>query len=48
MPTDTGHFHSSNHQKRLPYQILGGKTVGDVQIDPQATEIWSEKLNMTL
>ncbi len=27
-PTDTGHFHSSNHQKKMiPYKILTGKTV---------------------
>ena len=32
---DTGHFHFCNHQKWLPYQILGGKTVKNVQIDPQ-------------
>ena len=24
-PTDTGHFHLSNHHKWLPYQILGGQ-----------------------
>ena len=24
---DTGHFNSSNHQKWLPYQILGGKSL---------------------
>ena len=28
--SDTGHFHSSNHQKWVPYQILGGKTVNNV------------------
>ncbi len=27
IPNDTGRFQSSNHQKWLPYQILGGKTV---------------------
>ena len=32
--TDTGHFHSCNHKKWLPYQILGGKIVKNVQIDP--------------
>ena len=31
-PTDTGHFHSCNHQKWLP---LGGNTVKNVIIDPQ-------------
>ena len=30
--TDAQLFHSSNHQKRLPYQILGSKTVKNVQI----------------
>ena len=35
------------HQKRLPYQIQGDKTVKNVQIDP-LTEIWSTKLNVTL
>ena len=29
------------HLKLLPYQIPGGKTVKNVQIDPQTTEIWS-------
>ncbi len=28
--TDTGHFHSCNHQKWLPYQIIGDKTVKNV------------------
>ena len=32
--TDTWHFHSCNHQKWLPKQILGGKTANSVQIDP--------------
>ncbi len=27
----------SNHQKWLPYQTLGGKTIKSVQIDPQTT-----------
>ncbi len=35
----TGHFHSCNHQKWLPYPILGGKTLNNVQIEPQTTEI---------
>ncbi len=38
---ENGHFHSSNPQKWLPYQILGGKTVNNVQI-------WSTKPNVTL
>ncbi len=32
-------FHSSNHQKWLPYQILGGKPVRDVNIDPQLKDM---------
>ncbi len=44
----TGHFHSSNHQNWLPYQILGSKAVKYVQIDLQTTEILSTKLNLTL
>jgi len=28
------------HHKWLPYQILDGKAVRNVQIDPQTTEIW--------
>ncbi len=43
--TDTGHFHSCNHQKWLPYQILGGKTVKSVQIDPQTTDLFSEAIS---
>ena len=39
-PDDTRHFHSSNHHKWLPYQILGGKTVNNVQIDQQTMDIW--------
>ncbi len=35
-------FHSSNHHKWLPYQILGGKTKKNVQIDSQTTDIWSK------
>ena len=46
--SDTGRFHSSKHQKWLSYQIIGGKTVMNVQIDPQTSEIWSTKLKMTL
>ena len=29
-----------NHKKWLPYQIVGGKTVKNVHIEPQTTEIW--------
>ena len=46
-PIDTGHFHSCNQQKGLPYQILGVETVKSVQIDPQTTKIWL-KLNATV
>ena len=47
-PTDTEIFHSCNHNKWLPYQIVGGETVKNVQIDPKTTEIWSTRLNVTL
>ena len=33
------------HQKWLPYKILGGKTVKNVQFDPQTTEIWPKELS---
>ncbi len=33
-----------NHQNWLPYQILGDKTVKNVKIDPQTTDIWSTEL----
>ncbi len=46
-PTYTGHFHSSSHQKWLPYPILGGQTVKNVQSDPQTTDIGSTKLKVT-
>ena len=36
------------HQKWLSYEILGDKTIKHVQIDPQTTDIWSKKLNLTL
>ncbi len=32
-------------KKCLPYQIPGGKTVRNVQIDPQTTEICPKKLS---
>ncbi len=44
LPTDTRHFRSYNYQKWLPYQILGGKTVKTLQIDPQTKEIWTKRL----
>ena len=37
--TTESHFLSPNHHKWLPYEILGNKTVKNVQIDPQTTEI---------
>ena len=46
--TDTGYFHSSNHLKLIPYQILGGKTKNNVKIDSQTKEIWSTKLTVML
>ena len=42
------HFHYCNHKKWLPLQIRGAKTVKNVQIDPQTTEIWPKQLNVTL
>ena len=47
MTTSTdAQFHSSNHQKRLSNQILGGKTVKHSNRST-TTEIWSTKLNVT-
>ena len=46
--TDTGLFNSSNQHKWLPYQILGGKSGKNVQIDSKTTEIWPKQLNVTL
>ena len=43
-----GVFSVKRHKKWLPYQFLGGKTVKNVQIDPETTEIWSKKLNVML
>ena len=34
--------------KWLPYQILGGKIVENVSIDPQTMEIWFTDLKVTL
>ncbi len=41
-------YPASNYHKWLPYQILGGKTVKNVDIDPQTTEIWPKELFVTL
>ncbi len=38
---DNGQFHSFNHYKGLPVQILGSNTVKNVQIYPQTKEILS-------
>ena len=38
--TEAQLFHSSNHHKWPPRRILGGKTVKNVKIGPQTTEIW--------
>ena len=46
--TVTVHFHSCNHRKWLPCQILGGKLIKNVQIDQQTTEMWPKQLNVTL
>ncbi len=35
-------------KKWFPYQILGSKTVKNVQIDPQTAEIWPKQLNVKL
>ena len=40
-------YQSSDHQKSLPYQILDGKTVVNVQIDPQTIDIWTTNLNVS-
>ena len=37
--TEAQLINSSNHHKWLPYQILGGKTVKNVPVDPKTTEI---------
>ena len=46
--TEAQIFHSSSHHKRLPDQILGDKTVKNIQIDQQTTEIWPKELFVTL
>ncbi len=42
-PPDIRHFHSCNRYKWVSYQILGGKTVKNVHIYQQTTEIWFKK-----
>ena len=44
----TRHFHSSHHHKWLSYQIICGKPVQNVEIDPQTKEIWPTELFDTL
>ncbi len=39
------------HQKGFPFQIQGSKTIKtikNVQIDPQTTEIWPNKIQIPL
>ncbi len=40
------HRYSCNHHKWLPYKIIFHRTVKNVKIDPQITEIWLKKLNV--
>ncbi len=46
IPADTGPFLLCDHKKWLIRQILGGKTVQNVQIDLQTMEICSKKINV--
>ncbi len=39
MTTEGQLFHSYNHLKWLPYKNINGKTIKNVQFDPQTTEI---------
>ena len=39
-------FTPATIRKWLPYPILGSKTVRNVQINPQTTEIWPIQLNV--
>ncbi len=48
MTTEAQLFKSSNYYKWLPYQNLGGKTLTNVEIDTQTTEIWFTELFVTL
>ncbi len=41
-PIDTGYFDSYNHQKGLSYRIQGGKTVKNVQMDPDSVDMVEE------
>ena len=36
------------HQKWLSYHILGSKSVKNVQINPQTTEIWSNRVKRSV
>ncbi len=47
-PIDTGHIHSCNHHKWLSYEIQGGKSVKDVEIDEQTMETWPKHVKVTL
>ncbi len=31
-----------------PYEIIGGKTINNIQIDPYTTDIWPKNLNVAL
>ena len=44
--TNTAPGFNTPDPKFLLYQILGSKTVKNVQIDPQTMEIYSKKLNV--
>ncbi len=46
--TEAQHFYSFNHHKWLPYQILVSKTVKNVQIDKQTSEVYPTELFVTL
>ena len=48
MTTEARLFHSSNHHKWRPYQTLGGKTVRNIHIDSQTTEMWPTELKVPL
>ena len=45
-PTVSDHFHSCNPQKRLSYPILGSKSVKNIQIDPQTTDLGLKKVKL--
>ncbi len=48
MSTEAQLLNSSFNHKWFSYQILGGKTVKNVPIDSQTTEILPEQLKVTL